>query len=273
MDNIDISVIVPVYNSADTIIESLTSVVEECSSNSYNWELIVVDDGSSDNSSGLITEFLINSKFRNNIKLISQQNGGASVARNTGIKISKGEFIAFNDSDDRWLTGKISLQMGLMLNHPEIDMLGCRYGKDSFKASSSFNMNGIKKIGIKQQVSKNFFSPPTVIFRRSVLTKTGLFNEKLKYAEEGYFFNRMVNFYNCVFINKQVAENITPKYRWGDSGLSGNLIRMELGELYNIKSAFKSNFISFSRFIFAILFSITKFLRRYCISKLRILCR
>ena len=273
MVSIDLSVIVPVYNSADTIIESLTSIIEECSCNPYNWELIIVNDGSSDNSLSLISEFIKNSRFHNNIKLISQQNSGASKARNEGIKISKGKFIAFNDSDDRWLKGKISLQMKFLLSRPEIDMLGGIFGQDSYWICSSLKMNSFIRINIKQQVFKNYFSPPTVIFRRSALKHTGLFNEKLKYAEEGYFFNRMVYFHNCLILNKQVAENITPKYRWGESGLSGNLIRMELGELNNIRAAYKSNFISFYIYILAIIFSIAKFLRRFIISKIRALCR
>ena len=66
----------------------------------------------------------------------------------------------------------------------------------------------------------------------------------MRYAEEGYFFNRMVYFYKCVVINEVVTIPITQKRRWGDSGLSGNLIEMEKGELFNITNAYKSQFIS-----------------------------
>lgn len=268
-----LSIIIPCYNSSSTIADSIDSVVRECVVNDYDWEVIVVNDGSKDDSVEVVRRYIDGSPCKDNLKLICQSNGGAAAARNTGIRAAKGEFIAFNDSDDRWLSGKLRLQMEYMKANEDVDALGCVYGSDDFRKGSLIKLDHVTKIPISSQVSKNYFSPPTVIFRKSVIVKSGLFNEKLRYAEEGYFFNNMVYHNNCVFMQKTVAEAITSKSRWGDSGLSGNLVKMEQGELFNISSAYKMGYISLGRYIFAVCFSLAKFTRRWMISKYRKLCR
>ncbi|MBR4881344.1 MAG: glycosyltransferase, partial [Clostridia bacterium] len=86
------SVIIPVYNKADTISASIDSVISQTEK---DFELIIVDDGSSDN----IDEVL--SKYKN-IHVITQENGGVSVARNSGIMAAQGDYICFLDADDLW---------------------------------------------------------------------------------------------------------------------------------------------------------------------------
>ena len=193
-----ISVIIPSYNSSSTIIESISSVVKEFTNSKFNWELIVVDDGSNDDSAKLVSEYITNSINSNNIYLISQENGGVAAARNTGLKIAKGDYIAFNDSDDKWLKGKIQLQMDYLLNNKSVDMVGGVFDEDILSTIPFKNIKYDNIISIKDQVLKNYFSPQTTIFKKDNLNKVGLFNEEMRYAEEGYFFNRMVFFHKCV---------------------------------------------------------------------------
>jgi glycosyltransferase involved in cell wall biosynthesis len=263
----DLSVIIPVYNSANTIIECIRSVVSELELNPYDWELIIIDDGSVDNSFDIIFQYISKLSCFSNIKLIQQKNGGAAVARNTGIKVSQGDFIAFNDSDDKWLNGKLSLQMKYLLSHSDIDMVAGIFDNDNISTIPTKKIKYATKISIKDQMLKNYFSPQTTIFRRSILDKTGLFNEKMRYAEEGYFFNKLVFYGVCVVLDEKVTETILKKGRWGDTGLSGNLIEMEKGELYNIYEAYKSKFIKFPLFVFAIFFSLIKYIRRVILKK------
>jgi glycosyltransferase involved in cell wall biosynthesis len=264
-----ISVIIPVYNSANTIIECIDSVIRELDSNPYSWELIIVDDGSKDNSVEKINQHISKLACTNNIMLIQQKNTGAAAARNTGIKASQGEFIAFNDSDDKWIEGKLSSQMKYFVSHPDIDMVAGIFGGDNLSTIPTKKIEYSTSITIKDQVLKNYFSPQTTVFRRNILDKTGLFNEKMRYAEEGYFFNRMVYYGTCVVLNKKVTEPILFKGRWGDTGLSGNLKEMEKGELSNICEAYKSNFIRLPLFVFAVCFSIIKYLRRVILKQFR----
>ena len=266
-----ISVIIPSYNSSSTIIESISSVVKEFTNSKFNWELIVVDDGSNDDSAKLVSEFVINSKNSNNIYLISQENGGVAAARNAGLKIAKGDYIAFNDSDDKWVKGKIQLQMDYLLNNQSVEMVGGVFDEDNLSTIPFKNIKYDNIISIKDQVLKNYFSPQTTIFKKENLNNVGLFNEEMRYAEEGYFFNRMVFFHKCVVLNKKVTVTINNKGRWGDSGLSGNLKEMEKGELYNIHQAYKSNFIKLPLFVCAIIFSVFKYVRRLVLTKIKII--
>lgn len=265
---IDISIIIPIYNSAGTLIESINSVVKECEANPYNWELILVDDGSKDDSGNIVEKYIEQSDEKDRIRFIKQSNSGVAAARNRGLQIARGEFIAFNDSDDRWLEGKLAIQMKYMREHTEVHLLGCSYG-DAGHRGSLYKLKETTVISIKAQVLKNYFFPPTVLFRSNVLKKTGSFNENLKYAEEGFFFNNIVYNYPSVFMKIKVAESIIHKKPWGDCGLSGNLLAMEKGELFYINAAYQFHYISFPRYCLAVSYSLAKFLRRCIISTLR----
>lgn len=104
------SVIVPVYNSERYLEDTLQSIFNQ---DYQPIEVIVVDDGSTDSSAKIAKSF-------KNIQYIYQANQGPSAARNTGITISQGEFIAFLDADDMWTPDKLSLQISYLLNHPGV---------------------------------------------------------------------------------------------------------------------------------------------------------
>lgn len=263
-----ISVVIPAYNSEKTIITSVDSVKNELISNNLSWEIIIVNDGSTDNTEKLLEEYLKDVRC-SNIKVIYQSNAGAAVARNTGIKNSTGELLAFNDADDYWIRGRLYKQIEYLSKHPDVVMVAGNYGEDRMCNSFFKKLGDANIITIKDQIFKNYFSPPTVIFRSDFLNKTGLFNENMRYFEEGYLFNKMVVYGKCVLLNFKASESITGKYRWGDSGLSGNLLKMEKGELFNLKQAFSDNFISFPLFFSAYIYSILKFIRRWILSKIR----
>ncbi len=105
-----VSIITPSYNSVNFIEETINSVIAQTY---QNWEMIIVDDCSKDNSVELIQEY-INKDSR--IKLIQLDiNSGAAVARNRAIKEAKGRFIAFLDSDDLWVSEKLEKQIAFMI--------------------------------------------------------------------------------------------------------------------------------------------------------------
>lgn len=263
----DVSIIIPVYNSSETVIESIDSVVRECLNNSYMWELIVIDDGSRDSSVRVIEQYIESSSFKQNIIFICQENGGAAAARNTGIRVAKGKFIAFNDADDRWLLGKLKLQMEYMKNNPDVVMLAGTYGEDRVSKIKRMKFENI--ITIKDQVFKFYFSPQCVLLRTSILGTTGLFDETMRHAEEGSLFNKIVYNGKSILLLRKVSEPITSKERWGDSGLSGNIVGMQKGSMRNIMNAHKLGYISFPIYLMAMGFSAVKFIRRMIISKIR----
>ena len=116
-----ISVIVPMYNSEQTIKSTLESVISQTFT---NFECIVVNDGSKDKSLKIVESLAINDP---RIKIISSQNNGVSSARNLGIAFASGEFIAFLDSDDLWAPTKLQSQVKILNSSPEIDAVLCDY--------------------------------------------------------------------------------------------------------------------------------------------------
>lgn len=106
-----VSIIMPSYNTADFISETIDSVLNQ----SYkNWELIIVDDCSTDNTDEIIKKYLSDQRIR---YLKNEKNSGAAVSRNYALREAKGKWIAFLDSDDLWLPEKLELQVNFMKYH------------------------------------------------------------------------------------------------------------------------------------------------------------
>ncbi len=113
-----ISVVLPTYNREKTILSSIESVLSQ---SFKDIELIVVDDGSTDR-----TRELVESIDDSRIEYVYQNNAGACVARNTGIKLSKGDYIAFQDSDDFWYPEKLAKQIEAFHNQQNVAIVTCR---------------------------------------------------------------------------------------------------------------------------------------------------
>lgn len=143
-----VSIITPVYNAEIFLSETIKSIQNQTYE---NWELLLVDDCSKDNSAKIIKEFQISDDRIKYIKL--EKNSGASVSRNTGIKNAKGRFIAFADSDDLWETEKLKIQINYMLKHNYgFTFTSYRYMKENgfktnkvAKAPFKINYNGLLK--------------------------------------------------------------------------------------------------------------------------------
>lgn len=110
-----VSVIIPAYNASKFIGETIQSVIDQTHK---NWELIIVDDGSTDSTAEKINAFSSDPR----IKSVRQNNAGVSTARNHGLELAKGDFIAFLDADDVWLPNNLESKL-LVLNSEEIDFV------------------------------------------------------------------------------------------------------------------------------------------------------
>ena len=172
-----ISVIVPTYNRAHQLPRALDSILcQSCSPK----EIIVVDDGSTDETSALMT-----SEYPE-IVFIQQQNAGVSSARNAGIKRASGDWIAFLDSDDEWLPKKLEIQMKALYKNPEIKIchtneIWIRNGK---------RVNPKKKHGkfggwiFQKCLPLCCISPSSVIIHKSIFKEIGLFDYSLPVCED-----------------------------------------------------------------------------------------
>lgn len=168
-----VSVILPVYNREFTIGRAIESVLNQ----SYtNIELIIVDDASDDGTAEMIR--LYNDK---RITLIQSKNrGGAAKARNMGVKVAKGKYIAFQDSDDEWLPTKLEQQIAFMEKN-DFKVSFCPYRLYAEKeyvvpceylSLSSFQIKEILKKG-------NVIGTPTLVVRHEVFKEIGLFDENM----------------------------------------------------------------------------------------------
>lgn len=181
-----ISVIIPTYNRAHSVAESINSVLSQTCT---NYEIIVVDDGSTDQTKETLRPYL------HKIKYIYQKNKGVSAARNAGIKSSKGEWIAFLDSDDRWLPEKLYRQIEI-INNSKIE-LGCvicnmEFNPHAGKISNSFQ-SAYFTPGSPQGICQNMASilltrfimfNQGALIKKNILDKIGGFNERLKILED-----------------------------------------------------------------------------------------
>ena len=190
-----VSIVTPVYNSEKFISETIDSIQNQ----TYKrWELILVDDCSSDNSYDIISEYIKNDKRIRYIKL--EKNSGAAVSRNTGIKNAKGRFIAFLDSDDIWLPEKLEKQVKYMLDKKiGFTFTSYRYMKEDgtktnkvAKAPYKINYNGLLKntiigcstVVLDRQIVGDFLMP---LVRKGQDTATWLMilrNQKYAYGIE-----------------------------------------------------------------------------------------
>jgi len=173
MKNSFISVIVPTYNRADLISETIESILNQTYK---NFELIIVDDGSTDNTEEVIRKFK-----DSRIKYIKTDNwGGPARPRNTGIKKAKGEYIAFCDDDDIWLPKKLEKQIRVFQISNETAMLYTRFKTIEGDVISNriFPENGKYKSGniFKSLYLRNFIACSSVMVKRSVLDQVGFFN-------------------------------------------------------------------------------------------------
>lgn len=109
-----VSVIIPAYNSAKFAAKAVESVLAQTY---QNYELIVIDDGSTDNTKEVLN------RFAGRVNYIFQENRGPSAARNMGIKVAQGEYICFLDADDTWLPMKLEVQLAFMKNNRGIVLL------------------------------------------------------------------------------------------------------------------------------------------------------
>ena len=173
-----VSIIMPAYNAGKFIAQSIQSVVDQTCS---NWELIVVDDGSTDRTAEAVQAF---ARGDTRIKYFYQKNRGQGVAKNTGIQAAGGDFIAFLDADDLWCQSKLTTQTGAMLE-TGADLVfsnGFTFTEDdALHPTGTFDPPTGKLVGqelVNALFLRNIIPILSVLVRREVLRKGQLFPEE-----------------------------------------------------------------------------------------------
>jgi hypothetical protein len=174
-----VSVIIPTYNRANMVGKAIESVFKQ----TYpDWELLVVDDGSQDDTRRVITAYPDPP-----VRYIFQDNGGTSKARNTGVKASTGEYIAFLDSDDLFLPDKLGLQVAALDRNPHIGLVASGWTEVDTEQAPLRDLNPWRltpNLSLNDWLNGCPVIVPAVLVRRSWLIQVGLFDDHLRYVED-----------------------------------------------------------------------------------------
>jgi len=197
-----ISVIIPTHNRAELLRRAIKSVLNQTFE---DFELIVVDDASTDSTPEVATGF-DDPRIRY-IRL--KKNSGAPTARNTGIKRSRGAFIAFLDDDDEWLPRRLELQMK-KFEELEKDF-GVVYGAFYYVSQQTGRIIGKRTPAhrgwiYRELLVENFIGSPTLLIRRECFKRAGLFDPKLTSSQDWDMWLRIARYYKFDYVEEAVAK-------------------------------------------------------------------
>lgn len=236
-----VSIIVTTHNYGHFLAETINSVRGQTFS---DWECIVVDRGSTDNTRDIMNDFTAKD---GRFKYLFRGDKGVSAARNSGIEISRGEYIQFLDGDDLLQKNKIDEQLKIFSSHPEVDIV---YGDVRFFDDGNSGVLRNSKTGNKPDdwlphlsgsgdvimdvlKSYNFLVTHSPLVRRSVIERCGVFDERMEALEDWDFWLRCAG-KGCYFMFHHAADAMVlvrvhskSLSRRSDLMLKGNFIMLE----------------------------------------------
>lgn len=259
-----VSVVLPTYNRANYLVDAIESVLNQ----TYRQvELIVIDDGSTDNTSEVVAPFLNDGRMR----YVEQKNSGAASARNHGIALSAGRFVAFIDSDDVWEKDKLEIQLSIMNALPDVALVCSDFSsrdregrvepshiKSYFSVFDDYDLSYLDVFGhtltecisglekglnvywgkvYEAMVFGNFILTSTCLCRREVFNQVGVFNTKYETLEDYDLYLRMTRQFEAAFVDKPLV-----RYRYSKNQLSGEAFYEKLCR--NLIEIFEKNIAS-----------------------------
>lgn len=265
-----VSVIIPCYRCANTIKRALDSIMAQTL---LPEEIILVDDFSNDqNETVALLESLKNLYYKTNIKIVQlDKNSGPGSARNAGWKQASQPYLAFLDADDSWHPKKLKIQYQWMVEHPDAVLSGHQSLKLSAQQilptlPDNFAVTRVNKYSL---LFSNRFPTRSVMLKRDVSFR---FVPEKRYAEDYLLWLTIVfNGQSAWFLNG--AMTYSYKDDFGESGLTGDLWKTQLGVLDTYQQIYNTGFISMVMFILVSSLSLCKYLRRLIITRARFLIK
>lgn len=256
-----ISVIIPMFNAENTIIKALDSVRNQ-DYDLKQFEIIIINDGSTDQSK-VLAENYRDAHTELNIKVITQENGGVSKARNTGLKVAAGDYIAFLDSDDEWLPQKTKRQMKFLEDKDlNIDFItSLRNGEKIWFPYKKDHLN-LAVMTVRKLLVRVDGQTSTAVFKRKVLENTGFFDENQRYSEDANYWMKISKNNSMYILGEELVYTGGGKRSFGASGLSANLPEMEKGIQKNLREMYQLKRISYFEYILFFIFSKLKYIVR-----------
>jgi len=221
------SVIIPTYNNGKYLPESLGSALNQTVS---PHDVIVVDDGSTDNTPDVIKPYLSDTR----IKYIRTENRGVSAARNTGIEMANSELIAFLDADDIWLPNKLEAQLPLF-NNPRVGVV--------YSLRQPFNEHGLIKNYehvkvfrgdvLRHLMEHNFICLSSAVVKRECFDKAGLFDVRFSHGEDMHLWLRIAaegyefEYVSMVLVDRREGGEASRRQNWDKRFYGGKLLFKE----------------------------------------------
>lgn len=184
-----ISALIPTYNRREHTLRAVASVLAQTTPVD---EIIVVDDGSTDGTAETVC-----SHYGSRVRLIRQENAGVSSARNRGIQVARGEWLAFLDSDDQWLPEKLTRQFTAIATIGESEVGAC-FTDCVFEGNAAMRQSAFQKAGLRSRSSFEVLDDPasyvlstrpvifvqSLVVRRAVVEELGGFDEAMVVSED-----------------------------------------------------------------------------------------
>jgi len=223
-------IIIPAYNAEAYLSEAIDSVISQTLG---DWRIILVDDGSTDNTAEIASGYQRQLKER--MIIITQRNAGLPAARNAAIRAATAEFLAILDSDDVWVPNRVEESLNALEARP---LAGLSYGLvtridetgqeiATFHGNRHHSEGRIARYVYMRQVE---FPCPTVTVRRLCVEEVGVFDETMRATEDRDMWFRIATKYEVAFVPKVIAY-----YRTYPSSMSGDIDRMLAAQLKFIR--------------------------------------
>lgn len=220
-----VSVVIPVYNGERYIDQAVKSVLNQTYN---NVELIVVDDGSTDQTKAVLDP------FREHIRYYKKENGGTASALNAGIRLATGEWFAWLSADDIFYRDKLKKQVAFFRRYPHCDLVYTDYhvispqGRKLYRVRAPYFEN--RRRMIKKLLNQCFINGSTVMARMRCFREAGLFNENLPFVQDYEMWLRLVGHYTFGHIGEPLGgyrKHHTNRSRHSDALKQVPLVRQQ----------------------------------------------
>ena len=230
-----VNIIIPAFNAARFLPFSLESVVSQTLD---DWQILLMDDGSTDNTAEVVAPFL--DRLGSKIRYIKQENRGLPAARNTAIRASTAEFLALLDADDVWLPCRLSESLKILVERPQVGLVyGLITGIDQENRPGitwGGNLSDADGHIAPQIYMRKVELPcPTITFRRKCVDEVGFFDETMRATEDRDLWLRIALRYEVGFVPKVLAY-----YRLSPNSMSTDPQRMLQEQLKFIRKHYGS---------------------------------
>ena len=189
-----ISVVIPLYNKEHYVKATIESVLSQ----TYpNWELIIVNDGSTDHSESIVLQFQ-----DKRIKYVKQLNQGVSAARNKGLSLAEGAFIAFLDADDIWEKDYLEKMLNLSAAFPSYSVFCSAQANRKIKTLP----DGVSIIKDHCQYNYIYFTG-CMFIRKNIFEQTGGFRTGIQLGEDRDMWLRIACYHPTVYLNEETISH------------------------------------------------------------------